>query len=255
MSISPLAVVSKNAEIGAGVKIDPFAIIHDGVILEPEVSIGAHCEIGVPSTLAKTQRLVIGSGSIIRSNSIFYNGSNFASGLVSGHHVTARENITAGRGLQIGTSSDLQGDITIGDFVRLHSGVFIAKNATIGSYVWLLPNVVITDDPHPPSNLSLGVTVEDFAVIATQSVLLPGIVVRRGAVVGAGSVVTSDVAPDTLVVGAPARPRGPTSKIKLRDGTNSGAYPWFMHFDRGYPAELVAGWRKKPGTNSPHSDP
>ena len=37
MSISPLAVVSKNAEIGAGVRIDPFAIIHDGVILEPEV--------------------------------------------------------------------------------------------------------------------------------------------------------------------------------------------------------------------------
>ena len=255
MSISPLAVVSKNAEIGAGVRIDPFAIIHDGVILEPEVSIGAHCEIGVPSALSKTPHLVIGSGSIIRSHSIFYNGSYFASGLTSGHHVTVRENITAGRGLQIGTSSDLQGDTTIGDFVRLHSGVFIAKNAVIGNYVWLLPNVVITDDPHPPSNLSRGVTVEDFAVIAARSVLLSGIVVRRGAVVGAGSVVTSDVPPDTLVVGVPARPRGPTSKIKLRDGTNRGAYPWFMHFDRGYPAELVAEWRKKLGSNSPPSDP
>jgi acetyltransferase-like isoleucine patch superfamily enzyme len=133
--------------------------------------------------------------------------------------------------------------------VRLHSGVFIAKNAVIGNYVWLLPKVVITDDPHPPSNLSLGVTVEDFAVIAARSVLLPGVVVRRGAVVGAGSVVTSDVAPDTLVAGVPARSRGTASKIKLRDGSNRGAYPWCMHFDRGYPPELIAEWRNQVGSN------
>ena len=81
MSISPLAVVSKDAEIGAGVRIDPFAIMHDSVILEPEVFIGAHCEIGVPSALARTPRLVIGSGSIIRSHSIFYNGSSSSSRL------------------------------------------------------------------------------------------------------------------------------------------------------------------------------
>ena len=95
----------------------------------------------------------------------------------------------------------------------------------IGNYVWLLPNVVITNDPHPPSNVSLGVTVEDFAVIAAQSVLLPGIVVRRGAVVGAGSVVTSDVPEDTLVTGVPARTIGPTSKIKLRTEPTAAHIP------------------------------
>jgi UDP-3-O-[3-hydroxymyristoyl] glucosamine N-acyltransferase len=78
MSISHLAVVSKNAKIGPGVTIDPFAIIHGGVTLEPEVIIGAYCEIGVPTPLAKMQRLVIGPRSIIRSHSVFYIGSEFA---------------------------------------------------------------------------------------------------------------------------------------------------------------------------------
>jgi acetyltransferase-like isoleucine patch superfamily enzyme len=244
MSISPLAVISKGVEIGTGVTVHPFAILHEGVVLGSGVSIGAYCEIGVPTPLAQTKRLVIGSSSTIRSHSVFYSGSEFGQELITGHHVTVRENIKTGKNFQIGTSSELQGDTTIGDYVRLHSGVFVAKNAKIGNYIWLLPNVVITDDPHPPSNLSYGVTLEDFVVVAAQSILLPGIVVRKGAVIGAGSVVTSDVSANTLVAGVPATPRGATSAIKLRDGTGRSAYPWFMHFERGYPAEVVREWRR-----------
>ena len=85
MSISPLAVVSKGAEIGTGVTVHPFAIIHEGVVLGSGVSIGAYCEIGVPTPLAQTKRLVIAPNSTIRSHSVFYSGSEFGQELITGH--------------------------------------------------------------------------------------------------------------------------------------------------------------------------
>jgi hypothetical protein len=65
--------------------------------------------------------------------------------------------------------------------------------------------------------------------------------------VAAGSVVTEDVPADSVVAGSPARLRGPTSQVKFRDGTGRSAYPWFRHFERGYPAESIREWRKKAG--------
>jgi acetyltransferase-like isoleucine patch superfamily enzyme len=50
------------------------------------------------------------------------------------------------------------------------------------------------------------ITVEDGCWIGAGSILLPGVTIGRGSIVAAGSVVTKDVAPDTLVGGIPARP-------------------------------------------------
>ena len=47
--------------------------------------------------------------------------------------------------------------------------------------------------------------VEFRASIGSGSTILPGVVIGRNSTVGAGSVVTKDVAPNTTVVGNPAR--------------------------------------------------
>lgn len=49
------------------------------------------------------------------------------------------------------------------------------------------------------------VKVRAWANIGTNSVLLPGVTVGKGAIVGAGAVVTSDVEPFSVVAGVPAR--------------------------------------------------
>lgn len=238
--IHPTAIVSEQAEIGQGCEIGPFTIIESGVIVGPNTVIQGFCHIGIPSDLAKTNKLIIGDNSLIRSHSVLYTGSTFGHQLSTGHHVSIRENTIAGKGLQLGSYGDIQGDCVIGDFVKCHSSVHISQKSQIGNYVWLFPGVLLTNDPTPPSSTLIGTIIEDFAVIAVKATLLPGVKIGKGAVVGAHSLVNRDVEAHTLVVGSPAKSRGLASQIKIEiDGSLIDAYPWINRFSRGYPPESL----------------
>lgn len=238
--IHPTAIISEKSKIGNGVKIGPYTIIHDNTVIGDRTIIGPFCEIGVPCT-EKTGPLIIRNDSLIRSHSIFYAGSTFGERLITGHRATVREFTQAGKNLQIGTLSDIQGRCKIGDFVRLHSNVHIGQHSTIGNFVWIFPYVVLTNDPHPPSETRLGVKVKDFVAISTMSVILPGVTINEGVLIGAHSLVNRDINPNMVAVGSPAKEVCETSKIKHNDG-QSQAYPWRQHFHRGYPEEIVNQW-------------
>lgn len=240
--IHPTALVSTKAQLGRGVCVGPFTVIHDDVIIGDETVIEGHCEIGHSTALAQGLPLVFGPKSLIRSHSIFYQGSTFGEGLVTGHRVTVREKTFAGKNFQIGTVSDIQGHCEIGNYVRTHSNVHIGQKSKIHDFVWLFPYVVLTNDPHPPSNVCVGCEIENFAVIATMSVILPGVKVGEGALVAAHSSVGKEVLPHTVVGGSPAKFLCETSKIKLRDGSGQSAYPWTQHFTRGYPESIIQEW-------------
>lgn len=106
--------------------------------------------------------------------------------------------------------------IDLGDFVFLGRGCEIdaALSVTIGAHTLLAPNVFVTDHSHNMARgqrlAAQGVTTAGVAIgsdvwIGTGSVILAGVTIGDGAVVGANSVVTADVAPYTIVAGAPAR--------------------------------------------------
>lgn len=235
------AVVSPKAKIGANVKIGAFCIIYENVEIGDNTVIEPYCEIGVSNGLSEGITLKIGKDSHIRSHSIFYEASQFGEKLVTGHRVTVREKTIAGKNLQIGTLSDIQGHCEIGDYVRFHSNVHIGQKSKIGNFVWIFPYVVLTNDPHPPSDTLLGVTVYDYAVIATMTVILPGTTIAQGVLVGAHSSLKGDTKPDMIYAGSPAKKICSTSRIKLHNGSGD-AYPWRKHFHRGYPDELVKQW-------------
>ena len=241
MKIHPTAIISPKAKLGNNVEIGPSTIVYDNVVIGDNSIIGAFCEIGVANHLSKGEPLVIGENANIRSHSIFYEGSYFGEGLTTGHRVTVRELVKAGKSLQIGTLSDLQGHCEIGDYVRFQSNVNIGQKSKIGNFVWIFPYVVLTNDPHPPSDTLIGVTVEDFAVIATMSVILPGTTVAEGVLVGAHSSLKGETEANMVYVGSPAKKICTTSKIKLQD-SKENAYPWRKHFHRGYPIEIVKEW-------------
>jgi acetyltransferase-like isoleucine patch superfamily enzyme len=242
-TIHPTAVVENGAQLGDNVTVGANVIIGSNTVIGNNVTIQNNCEIGVYSAGYNIEPLVIGNNSLIRSQSIFYTGSKFGENLVTGHRVSVREGVNAGNNLQLGTLTDVQGDCLIGDYVRMHSNVHIGKHSKIGNYVWIFPYVVLTNDPHPPSDVQKGVVVEDYVVISTMSVVLPGVVVRKDTLVGAHSLVSKNTNEGTLVAGSPAKEICLASKMRLQDGSRQSAYPWRRHFYRGYPVDVVNDWK------------
>jgi len=237
-------IISEKAKIGKKVKIGNFVTISDDVEIGDNSIIESYCEIGYSNGKEKGP-LKIGSDSKIRSHSILYAGSTIEKNLVTGHHVTIRENMKIGMNFQLGTLSDLQGESSIGDYVKLHSNVHIGQFSKIGNFVWIFPYTVLTNDPHPPSDgYTKGPEISDFAVIAVNCVIFPEVKVGEGSLVGAGCVLSKDLPPGQIAVGNPSKIVGNVSKINLK-GTNTPAYPWRRHFHRGYPKEIIDEWNKE----------
>lgn len=263
MSISSTAVIGQNVSLGKSIKIGCNSIIKDNVIIEDNVIIDDFCIInenvrikaetfvGPYSILGeklgsyyrdpqdyKNKQSTIGLNSIIRSHSIIYADVHIGDYFQTGHRVTIREGAMIGHHTRIGTLCDIQGDCIIGNYVSLHSNVHIGQTSVIKDYAWIFPYVILTNDPTPPSENIVGPVIESFALVATGSVILPGIRIGEGSLVGAQSLVRKDVAPETVVAGNPAKEICSIYDIKNKE-TGEQVYPWREHFTRGMPWENV----------------
>lgn len=121
-------------------------------------------------------------------------------------------------GIYTGTFFDLgvAGEVDIGDYCSL-VGVIVSTNGrvVIGDYCLIAHEVVIADvfAPVPPTaanaqpgaDQSPAITIGPLVWIGARALLVGEIQIGEGAIVGAGAVVTSDVAPYTVVAGNPAR--------------------------------------------------
>lgn len=240
--IHPTAIISPLSKIGKSVEIGPYTIVHDNVHIGENSKIGAFCEIGLPTPLAINNKLTIGSHANIRSHSVIYTGSEIGAYLQTGHHICIRENSNIDDGVQIGSRSDIQGDCSIGQYTKMHADVHIGKNSTIGSYVWLFPEVLLTNDAMPPSEKLIGPIIEDYCVLASKVLVFPGVHIKKHAVISAASVVKQDIEEWKLVSGNPAKSVCDARILRMPNNPKQKAYPWTTRFHRGYPNEIVKQW-------------
>lgn len=130
------------------------------------------------------------------------------------------ETFEIGRGVFIGDQSMLQGRIdgtcVIGDHVWIGpQSYFDARNLVVEDYVGWGPGAKVLGSVHSGIPVDVPVIKTDLEIrpvrigawadIGVNAVVLPGVTVGKGAIVGAGAVVTEDVAPFTIVAGVPAR--------------------------------------------------
>lgn len=134
-------------------------------------------------------------------------------------HVMSK--VSIGSNCNIGDHCFIESEVAIGDNVTIKNGNMLWTGVVLEDGVFVGPHVFFTNDRHPRSPRLpqarkryrdrawlLPTLVKQGASLGSGAVLLPGITIGEFGMVGAGAVVTKDVAPYTLVSGNPARPRG-----------------------------------------------
>jgi acetyltransferase-like isoleucine patch superfamily enzyme len=121
-----------------------------------------------------------------------------------------------GDNTKIGASVEVQKNATIGNNCKISSHTFICEGVTIEDDVFVGHGVMFINDSYPRATSDGQLQTEaDWAVeptlikkgasIGSNSTILSKVTIGENAIVGAGSVVTRDVPPNTIVAGNPAR--------------------------------------------------
>lgn len=117
---------------------------------------------------------------------------------------------TLGEFCMIGAFVEIQQGVTIGDRTRIQSHSFICEKVAIGKDCFIAHGVMFINDafrdgrPAPDAAGWEKTILEDQVSIGSNATILP-VRIGRGAVIGAGAVVTHDVPAGAIVVGNPAR--------------------------------------------------
>lgn len=156
---------------------------HRHVTIDPSCLISPEARI-----CPRKGRITIGAGTQVAQ------GAAVQGNVSIGHHSSVQAYTSL---IGYGTLDDVQGQITIGNYVRIAPYVFMISG-----------NHVFRDLERPIAQQGLEfapVTIEDDVWIGARVVVVAGVTIGQGSVIGAGSVVTRDIPPYSVAVGSPAK--------------------------------------------------
>jgi acetyltransferase-like isoleucine patch superfamily enzyme len=158
-----------------------------------EIVIGEHCQFHERATLKSIKkqpglspsRIFLGDNCVIKENCLLFAKSG---------------TIRIGTNTAVGKNTDIlceEEEIAIGSCVRIAADVFIST----ANHIFAKPEIPIMYQGLSQKGVAIG----DDVWIGRKAIVLPGVQIGKGAVIGAGAVVTRDVPPYSVAVGVPAK--------------------------------------------------
>jgi acetyltransferase-like isoleucine patch superfamily enzyme len=164
--------------------------------------------LGYPPSRNSDPGLTLGPGLRLRSGTVVYAGSRIGRRFETGHHVVIREQNRIGDDVSVWSNTVIDYGCVIGDRVKIHSNCYVAQCTEIEQDVFLAPGVTLANDLFPGSKESArlmgGPSIGMGAQIGVNVTILPYVRIGRGAIIGAGSIVTKDIPDGKIAYGVPA---------------------------------------------------
>lgn len=228
-TLGEFCVIEANVTIGKGCKLGHHVVIREGTVVGDTVRIDDHASLGkhpmkaANSATTKEQELpplTVGELCIVGTGVVLYRGAAIDAKVLMADLATIRENVTIGRGTIVGRGVTVENFCSVGRYCKLESECYITAYSTLEDRVFVAPGVVTSNDNFVGRTQERfkhfkGVTVKKGGRVGAGTVTLPGVTIGEDALVAAGSTVTKDVDPRTIVMGKPARPLRPVPVEQL----------------------------------------
>jgi acetyltransferase-like isoleucine patch superfamily enzyme len=155
---------------------------------------------------------VLGGEPMIHPTAIVEDGARIGADTRVWHRCHVRAGSVIGAGCTVGFSVYIDADVVIGDGCKIQNHVSLYRGVTLEDDVFVGPSATFTNDLHPRADAKDWTVVSTLvgrgASIGANATIVCGLKIGPHAMIGAGAVVTSDVAPHALVMGVPARQTG-----------------------------------------------
>jgi acetyltransferase-like isoleucine patch superfamily enzyme len=219
--IDDFTVIGKGVQIERDVYISQGVKIYGKTIIKAGTYVGENCIIGYPQRNAlkdiiSSKRsisefegplVVIKENCTIRACSIIYSEVEIGKNCQTGHNVLIREKTKIGDFSLIGTNCVIDGNVSIGNHANMQTGAYVPLHCTIKDNVFMGPYSKLTNDKYMlRKKFELtGPTIEDNVSLGANSVVFPGVKIRKYTIVGAGAIVTKDTQERDVIIGNPAK--------------------------------------------------
>jgi UDP-2-acetamido-3-amino-2,3-dideoxy-glucuronate N-acetyltransferase len=216
---APGLLLGEGVELPDSVELGGHVVVHSGTVIGAGARLQDGCVVGKPPALGPQSSAarreppppaVVGAGATVGAGAVVVAGARIGDRCVVADQAHVRERTEIGAETVVGRAASVENDVGVGERVRMQTGAYVTAWSLVEDDVFIAPGVMLTNDPtagRRERGVKLrGAVLRRACRIGARAVLLPGVEIGEDAFVGAGSVVTRDVAPGMLVMGAPARP-------------------------------------------------
>jgi acetyltransferase-like isoleucine patch superfamily enzyme len=230
-NLAPNLLIGARLQIDDEVEIGPNVVLYDDITLEKGVQLDIGAVVGRPARRNRHSSTaeaaggptVLEEGAIVSPYGLVSANVWMGPHSFLGDHAHLREGVRLGIDATVGANAGIGRNVRIGDRTRMQNGCLVGPNSVIESDCFLGPRVqMLTGLTMRGTDIGGPSTLRRGCQVGAGVTILPGLEIGEEAVVGAGAVVTTDVAPGSVVVGMPAREKAALAAAGAGESSQAG---------------------------------